>query len=80
MTKTPAKNKRTTPEMSAEYRLKKWLASVCPYCGGTVTSRVDTRKAEAGPITGIHFKCLTDPCRAENFFSEKRNLLLAGAE
>jgi hypothetical protein len=80
MTQKRITNKRTTPEMSAEYRLKKWLVSTCPYCGGGVTLRVDTHKTDKGPITGLHFKCLTDPCNAENFFSEKRNLLLAGVD
>ena len=76
MAKPTVKNKRTTPEMSAEYRLKKWQDNTCPYCGGCVTSHKQVRKTQAGHIVGVHYQCLNDNCKAENFFSDKSNPLM----
>ena len=78
MTAKRISGKRTTSEMSAEHRFRKWAGCECPYCGGNLISRVETRKTEGGPVTGIHYKCLSEPqpgkerCAAENFFSNKK--------
>ena len=78
--KTRKSGKRTTPEMSADYRLKIWMSGKCPYCGGSITSRIDANRKAGKPAPGFHFKCLNDECKAENAFSNKRMVKQVGEE
>jgi transposase-like protein len=60
-------HKRTTPEMSAIERLRKWNGQrECPYCGSKDIHENENARG------GKHFSC--GKCKAENFFSNK-NLL-----
>jgi ribosomal protein S27AE len=64
--------KRTTPEMTAEERLRKWHNNDCPYCGGhTVLENTNARR-------GRHYSC--GKCKAENYFSDKSVIRRVGIE
>ena len=80
MTRTQTSPDKKKNQTTADERLKMWQSSRCPYCGGTTTHRADTRKVVGGKVTGVHFKCLNDKCKAENFFSAPRHLDLISRE
>jgi hypothetical protein len=58
--------KRTTPKMTADQRLEKWIRDTCPYCGGK-SIKTETAK-------GMHYQCQDEACLAENYFSNQRHL------